>query len=152
MEDYWLTLLIVVVAPVLFALLLLLSARIERAILMHVRQTELRSLLLRLNDAVFDAVGLIQQTVVVGLKEAAKDGRLTAEERRQVAGMAAQRARDLLGEEGVQRVREVLGTDDAGIERLVVAKIERAVSALKVGETKPATRWSIAPPKPEDAP
>lgn len=152
MDRNWLTLLVFVLAPIFVALLLLLSARIERAILAHVRQTELRNFMLRLNDAVFDAVGLIQQTVVVELKEAAKDGRLTPEERQRVAGMAVNRARELLGAEGVRRAREVLGTDDGGIERILVAKIERAVAALKVGEPAPSKSYSIAPPKPEASP
>lgn len=146
MDDSWISLLVTVLAPVLAALLLLLSARIERAIVVHVRQTELRTLLLRLNDAAFDAVGLIQQTVVTGMKDAAKDGKLTAEERQQVAALAADRARELMGAEGIRRVREVLGTDDAAIERILVAKIERAVASLKTGEPKPMAPVSITPP------
>ena len=62
------------------------------------------------------------------------------------AALAADRARELMGAEGIRRVREVLGTDDAAIERILVAKIERAVASLKTGEPKPMAPVSITPP------
>jgi hypothetical protein len=118
-------------APVLGAVLLWVAARIERAIVEHVRQTELKTLLLRLTDVAFDAAGQVQQEFVSQLRAGAGDGKLTKEEGAVALQKALALGRTLLGNQGRARALQVLDLDDAALDRLLAAKIERAVVATK---------------------
>lgn len=129
MND-WLQLGISILAPIVAALILLASTRVERAILDTVKEGKERNAILRLNDAVFDSVALVEQTLVQGLKTAPGE-KLTAAKAAQARDAAVAEARKLLGPEGVAKLREVLGTGEDALDHVLVAKIERAVAALK---------------------
>lgn len=128
----WLEL-VVMALGVGFGLLFAAAARRINSLLgEQVKQEQLRSVLLRLNDAVFDAVGEIKQTVVDDLKESARDGKLSSEEVCRVAEQAKRKALEHLGSDFAGQATLLLGLKESGLDKLVASKVERAVATLKV--------------------
>jgi len=87
-----------------------------------------RNALDRLTSAVRSAVLDMQQTTVKQLREASKDGRLTAEERTVVKNQAVDHAFALLGPKGLSQVKQIF---DGDMDVLVRAKVEEAVVDAK---------------------
>jgi len=130
MPTNWIELGVMVFLPLLTALLLWTSRKLEAAILRNVKNEELKVTLLRLNDEVFDVVGEVKQTMADRMKEASQDGKLTEQEREQLLSIAVGKWKSLQGPEGVRRVREILGMDEQALEKRLVQKIEAAVAKL----------------------
>lgn len=128
MTDTWANLALDILQPVALALLSLLAAMATQWIREHVQHIQTREALTRLTEAVAGAVAEVEQGYVRDLKAAAADGTLTREDEEQARLRAVERARTLLGPDGVARVRTALGGD---LEAVLVAAIERRISELK---------------------
>lgn len=138
----WLDLVIVVLGIVVGFCLLMAARRVELMIEQRVGSEQVRTVLLQLNDAVFDAVGEIKQSVVDDLKESAADGKLTGDEARRVANSAKKKVLEYLPGEAVERLKDIFALDATGIDEMVERKIERAVASFK-DPPKPTTNTEV---------
>ena len=131
MPDYLLELILNIAAPIAAALGAWLAAECIRWLRAHVSHTQTLEALDRAEAAVSAAVGEVAQVYVAGLKAAAEDGKLTADEANQAQARALAAARDYLGPRGVALVRTTLGTDERALDRWLVALIEDRIAAAK---------------------
>jgi hypothetical protein len=129
MPTTWTQLAVAVLTPILFALLLLASRRISVFIMHTVHNSDVQAVLLRLNDAVFDLVGEMAQTMLSDARDS--DGKLPVDVAKKARDDVLAKLKEQLGPTGVAKAREVLGVDDAALERILVSKIEAAVAELK---------------------
>lgn len=148
MPDYVLEFLVQLLQPVLLALGAWLAAEAIRWVRSHVSHEQSRDALERLVAVVSTSVGETQQVYVAGLKAAAADGKLTAEEQSKALATAVTKARELLGPKGIGAIQTVIGTDQQALDKWLIALVEAQISkskptALAVGE--------IACTSPEDA-
>lgn len=127
----WIELVVNVLTPLLVTALAYVATRVEKVIAQHVKNESAKAVLLRMNDAIFDAVGEVEQTLAGALKEAAADGKITKDEALTLRNLAVSKAKTYLGSVGVEKAREVLGLDEEAFEQAIVAKIERAIAESK---------------------
>jgi len=88
--------------------------------------------LVRLDDAVFNAVRSVQQATVDELKSVSADGKLTPEQREKVKQAAIDAVKAHLGDKGIAELAGILGLENGAIDKLLSTRIEAAVHDLKV--------------------
>lgn len=120
-----------VLSPILMAALTWVAAKVAQLISAKVKAEWLRGVLVRLDDAVLNAVREVQQVVVNEIKAGRADGRLTAEERAQVKARAIESIRSHLGLRGLGELARVLGLEDGCLEKLLSTRVEAAVHDLR---------------------
>jgi len=129
-----------------------LGSRAGELIQARVDNEALRSVLLRLNDAVVTAVKDLEQTVVDEVKAAAEDGRISREERRRIKEKAVRHVKSYLGPKGLKELGSVLGLWDLAIEDFIGSKVEAAVLDLRRTATAgPSGDASAAPASSTDS-
>lgn len=133
-----------ILLPILMSGLAWLGARAVTLINARVKNEWLKGALVRLDDAVLAVVRELQQTTVDAIKEAAKDGKITDEERARIKDLALASVKSHLGAKGLGELAKVLGLDDGSLGKLISSKIEAAVYAMKLEQTAVASN----PPKP----
>jgi hypothetical protein len=120
-----------VLSPILMAALTWVAAKVAQLISAKVKAEWVRGVLIRLDDAVLNAVREVQQAVVNEIKAGRADGKLTAEERAQVKARAIQSIRSRLGVRGLGELARVLGLEDGCLEKLLSTRVEAAVHDLR---------------------
>lgn len=129
-----------VLASLFVAILGGLAAMVARLIHAKVKHEYLRGVLLRLNDAVFTAVGELMQTLASDWRKRSLDGKLTADDKAKLKAEAIRKVRDYLGNNGRSELMRILGLDDeAKRDALLEGHIEAAVHDLKAGRTAPGS-------------
>ena len=123
--------LVEVLSPVLLAALTWVAAKVAQLITAKVKHEWLREVLIRLDDAVLNAVREVQQAVVNEIKAARADGKLTAEERARVKDRAIESIRSHLGMKGLAELTEVLGLEDGSVDKVLSSRVEAAVHDLR---------------------
>jgi len=128
-------------SPVILLLIAWLSAKAAQWIGAHVQNTRTRAVLLRLNDAVTQAVTAIEQTAVAAAKKPNQNSKLTANAASAVKAAALDELKSHLGPKGVAEVIAVLGIDGSELDKFLSTRIEAAVYAekqsLSFGQTAP---------------
>jgi len=81
-----------------------------------------------LEDAVYDVVGKLNQTIVEKLKAAAVDGKLTREEIEDLGASALYDIKAILGSRGI----EVLQTVYEDLNSLITTKVESVINERKL--------------------
>ena len=136
-----------VLLPVLMAALTWGAARLASYINAKVKNEYLRGMLVRLNDAVVDAVKEAQQVAVASLAKANSDGVVTAEENAKVKADVMAVVQSHIGKKGLAEIGKVLGLDDGTLAALLSTKIEAAVYDIKSREAILGAA-SVNPPQP----
>lgn len=91
--------------------------------------------LLGLTNGAETVVAELAQTTVAALKEAAGDGKLTAEEVEDIRREALGKLKSYLGPKGLSLIMDMLGTKDAKtVDRFLLATIEAEVDLRKPPE------------------
>lgn len=107
-----------------------LFAKLASLIQVKVDNAALEGVLLRLNDVVGTVVLELEQTLVKDLKAAlADDGKLSAEEKARIKDAAISKIKQLLGQDGLNKLLQVLGLKSP--DALLESKIEAAVAGLR---------------------
>jgi hypothetical protein len=130
----WVTLAGQVAATIVPALLALLTYGCLVATRWLRARTEseyLQGVLDRLDEAVVDVVAELEQTLVADLRAAGADGKIDAGEIAAIRERATAGVLDYLGPKGLKMAERVL--DREALERVITAKIERAVLEMKGG-------------------
>ena len=92
-----------------------------------------KGVLLRLNDAVFGTVMQLEQTLVAEIKAVNADGKLSAEEKKQVRDLAIDLVRDQLGPKGLEKAAKILGLD-MRIDEFIGNRVESEIGKAKHAE------------------
>ena len=123
--------LVEILSPVLVAVLTWVAAKAAQLISAKVKHEWLRGVLIRLDDAVLNAVREVQQAVVNEIKAGRADGKLTDEERARVKARAIDSIRSHLGVKGLEELARVLGIEDRSLQKLLSTRVEAAVHDLR---------------------
>ncbi len=119
-------------APLLFAIVSWLAFKLAGLIQAHVSNHAAQTALLRLNDAVFDVVRDVEQTVVAAAKDASEDGKLDAADVAAIKAAALGKLKSYLGPKGIAELVKMLGTpSQTAVDTMLASKIEAAVHDLK---------------------
>jgi hypothetical protein len=105
--------------------------RVQQWLRCKVDNERARGMLLRLTDAVENAVLEVEQTTAEALRNAAEDGHITDEEARNVRQTALTAAKRQLGTRGVAELRKVLGDDE--VDELIGGRLEAHLARIKRG-------------------
>ncbi len=133
------------VQPLVVTLIGLLFAWLASEIRAKVHSTRVQGVLLRLADLAETVTNELTQTVVAGLKDAAKDGTLDRIEASSVKALAVAKVKEHLGPKGVKEALSVFGyKSSAELESLIGSKIESALVQTK--QLAPQLLESISPP------
>lgn len=108
--------------PLLLAVLSYLSYAATKWVNSKVSNEYLAGALSRLNDAVGTAVRETQQTMADEIKAAAEDGKIDAEEAKELKAHAVKAVKDYIGKKGMAELERII--DRAAIEKMIEAKIE----------------------------
>ncbi len=135
-----------VLSPVLAAALAWLSAKLAALIRSKTKNEHLQGILIRLQDAIATSVKDLQMTVVDEAKALAKDGKLSAADRKQVRAAAIANVKSHLGPRGMGEVREVLGLDGPAAESFLMSKVEAAVHDLRRADARLKAMNGVPPP------
>jgi hypothetical protein len=133
-----------ILSPVLLAALTWVAARLAQFINARVRQEYLRSVFLRLDDAVLSVVRELNQVMVDALKAAAPGGKLPIDVGNNIKQGALAALKQYLGTKGLTEIARVLAIPDASLDRLLGTRIEAAVNQLK--SPPPVTNGVNHPP------
>ncbi len=95
-----------------------------------------RLVLLRVADAVETAVLEIEQTTVEAVRHAAEDGKITAEEAKNIKADAIMSAHFHLGRRGAEELRRLRG--DGEVNAVLGKRIEAELARIKRGVLAPA--------------
>lgn len=109
MSEYLLIAILSILAPLSAGLLVWGAAELRALIRVHVANAHVAGVLTRLTYAVEAAVAATSQTYTKALKEHAADGKLTTNEAVIALRTAEDRAKKLLGPDGVREVVKILG-------------------------------------------
>lgn len=120
-----------VLSPVLLAVVTWLGAKSAQWLSARIKNEYLRSVLVRLDDAVVSVVRELHQVTVDALKASSPDGKLTAGTRETVKRAALDAIKSHLGVGGLNEVARVLGLKTDAVDRLINTKIEAAVHDIK---------------------
>jgi hypothetical protein len=123
-----------VVSPVLVAALTWAAAKLAGFIRSKVDNEYLRSVLVRLDDAVITAVKDLQQTVVAEIKAATADGKISEAEKQRIKDAAVANVKSYLGTKGIRVLAEVLGLSGGALDSFLGSKVEAAVHDLRLTE------------------
>jgi hypothetical protein len=123
----------VTIAPVLLALLSYACLVATRWLRARTESEYLQGVLDRLDEAVVDVVAELEQTLVADLRAAGADGKIDASEIAAIRERATESVLAYLGPKGLRMAERVL--DREALERIVTAKIERAVLEMKGGKS-----------------
>ena len=115
-----------------------LGARAGELIQARVDNERLRTILLRLDDAVVTAVKDLGQTLVGELRARTKDGKLSREDRRHLKETAVRHVKTYLGSTGLKELGRVLGLWELSVDDLIKSKVEATVHDLKRAATPPS--------------
>lgn len=118
-------------SPVLLAILAWIGAKLAALIQAKVKNEYLRGALSRLDDAVFNAVRAVEQSVVSEIRKANEDGVITPEERAQIKAAAIAAVKGQLGLKGLGELAKVLGIGAGAVDSFLGDRIEAAVGTLK---------------------
>jgi len=117
---------------VLLAALGWVCVRLASFIKAHTKNAQVQGILLRLNDAVFAAVGALEQTMVVAAKVAASDGQLTKSDGAAVKAAALANVKSHLGPQGIAELQAILDVQPAALDSYLSSRIEAQVLQLPV--------------------
>jgi len=120
-----------ILSPLLLAALTWAAAKLAQLIRAKVQNEYLKGGLVRVDDAVFTAVKDLQQTVVEQIKAASADGKITADEKKQIKDKALAAVKSHLGTKGLAEAASVLGLGGGALEGLLSSKVESAVHDLR---------------------
>ena len=134
-----------VLLPALFAALTWAGARMAAYIRRAVDNEYLRGVLVRLDEAVINAVKDLQQTVVDELKATTADGKISDAEKKRLKDAAMANVRSYLGVKGIGVLAEVLGLSGGALDRFLGSKIEAAVHDLRLTTQAVSGRPEIEP-------
>ncbi len=124
-----------VLSPALLAVLSWLSVKAAQLITAKVKNEYLRGILVRLDDAVMNAVREVQQVTVSAIKASSADGQLSADERALVKQAAINSIKSHLGSKGLAELAQVLGLEDGAIEKVLSTRVEAAVHDLRAASS-----------------
>jgi hypothetical protein len=120
-----------ILSPLLLLGLALIGKKLHDLIAAKVKNEKLNGILNRLDDAAVTAVAEIEQTVVSKLDPTKPLG--------ETAAIAKQAALDSLkthlGAQGIAELKTVMGLDDAGVEKVLSARVEAEVAHIDKGGT-----------------
>lgn len=170
MSDF-LTNLITIMGSVMTLLITLLKSELGQMVLKNVKSAAAQKALTTLNEQAFGIVSKYQQTLVAGLREAAKDGKLTREELKtelMKVKIQAQGEFAVLAKGGFAHLLDLLVDDKTQIAPFLDTLLESAIYKLKTGNSgvslpakdAPSSTWAsidqtlppIEPKLPELAP
>lgn len=132
----WFFAILVVCAPILTAGLTWASVKLADMARAQTKNALVGGILARLTDSAFTLVREAEQTAVAAIK-AAKDPKspggveLTKEEGEQIKKAVLDKLKEIWGVKGLHEAGRILGLTDAGLDKLVSAKIEEAVFVEK---------------------
>jgi hypothetical protein len=137
-------------APLLMALIGLGIAKLTQLINAKVKNEYLKGVLTRLDDAVLTAVKAAEQVLVLAIREANADGKITAEEAAQIKAKVMEEVKSHLGMKGIGELAGVLGLGGEALDKLLGSKIEAAVLDLKARSSlvEGASANPPSPPQP----
>lgn len=121
MKEY-LPLIVDLLIPILMSLVAWLSVSAKKWIDAKVKNEWARGALTRLGDAVYDVVKATEQTMAQEIREAAADGKFTADEAKAIKQHAIDRVKAHVGSKGMDELKRVLDAD--AIEHVIEDKIE----------------------------
>ena len=119
----------VALSPVLIALLGIVAQKVAGLISAKTKSELARSLLLRLDHAVFSVVKELQQVVVEEFKKASADGKLTDAEKAQIRQVALDKLKSFVSFTELGKLLSI-----ADVEGFVASRVEAAVHDLKRDE------------------
>lgn len=93
-----------------------------------------RTVALHVSEVAGEVVLELQQTMAEGMKAAAADGRITAEEAAELKELAVARVKRHIGEKGKADLLKVFGFDEKQLEAFIATKVEAGVVQAR---TKP---------------
>jgi hypothetical protein len=105
--------------------------RVQQWLRCKVDNERARGVLLRLTDAVENAVLEVEQTTSEALRAAAEDGKITSDEAEKVRQVALDAAKRQLGTHGVAELRQVLGDEE--VDELIGGRLEAHLARIKRG-------------------
>jgi hypothetical protein len=118
--------------PLILAGLTYLAATLALAIRNKVKNAYLQETLVRLNDTAFDVVMEFEQTMVNEYREAAKDGKLDAEEVAEIKAHALGKLKNHFGPKGLDELRKILGFDSQKkFDEFLSGKLESQLRQMK---------------------
>lgn len=118
---------------ILLSLLGLASYRVSTWIKAHTRNLRVQGMLLRLDDAVFNAVEAVEQVTVASLVASAKDGRLSSNGAAIAKEAALSTIKQHLGPQGIAELQAILGVHPDSLDSFLGTRVEARV--LKMPET-----------------
>jgi len=118
-------------SPVLLAAFSWLSFQIAAYVSARVKNEKHRAALRRLDETVFVAVREVEQVLVVSIKTASADGKLTQDERADIKTAASNAVRAYLGAKGWLELGLALGLSEHELGRVLSARVEAAVYDLR---------------------
>jgi predicted anti-sigma-YlaC factor YlaD len=116
--------------PIVVGVITLLVIYATRWLAARTSSTRLASFLTLIGNVVNTAVLDIEQTMVAGLKKGREDGKLTDEEKVDVLNACIDRARKLLGEQGVALAQSAAGMGRDELDAYLKSHIEAEVNRM----------------------
>lgn len=116
---------------ILLALMSMGAAKLVALIQAKTKNEWLKTALVRATDAVFQAVHFVEQTMAAKLKDAASDGKISAEEGAQLKAAALDAVKSYLGDNGMKELMSILGFDSPSLDKFLSDKIEASISQIK---------------------
>ena len=129
-DTLWLQFAIELFEPLLLAIGTLLAGYAVQFIRTHIANAQLRALGERLTEATSLAVHKVEATLVREFKKNVTT-KLPKEAAKDALEAAVTQAREYLGTKGIETAKQVLGKDDASLDRILRAAIEREVARTK---------------------
>ena len=136
--------------PVVTLVLTLLGGYLTKVVASKLKTEQQRSIALKFSELASDVVLELQQTTVDGLKAAAKDGKITAEEAADLKHLAVERLKLMLGPKGKASALKAFGFENEGqFEAFIGTKIEAEVRKVRATMGRVLSNVFEASNKPE---
>lgn len=116
-------------SPVILLLVTWLSAELQKLISTKVKNAQLQAALLHLQESVIHTVAELEQTLVAAIRLANADGKITDEEKANLAKVALESVKNQLGTNNIAVIQSVLGVLD--IDKFITTRIESEVMRLR---------------------
>ena len=140
-----LTALLAALVPVIAILLKVIGQKLAAFIQAKIDNQAAEGVLVRLNEAAFAAVSEVWQTMGEAMKEAAKDGKFTPEEKAALKAAAIASVKAELGPKGIDTLLHVLGwKSEADADKAISAKVESAIYRVKRANSNRIERVTMA--------
>lgn len=114
--------------PIVTLVLTLLGGYLTKVVTGNLKTEQQRSIALKFSELASDVVLELQQTTVEGLKHAASDGKITAEDAANLKRLAIEKLKQMLGPKGKESALKAFGfKNEAEFEAFISTKIEAEV-------------------------